>query len=305
MGVYYTGDIKAMKNAHTIRVKEELSKAGISAYGLLKAEARYLPKIIQEDEHIMAAAYGRAEAGGAILVATDRRIVFLDKKPLIVTSDEISYEVVSGVGVGRESGLFASLTLHTRMGDYTVRFVSPPAAKKFEQYLMKMRLEGAPRPDSRRTKPVNPTPDTAQLAPLPSVVDVKSAVFLENHDIGVLSTIGRTGQLHGSPVYYVYDRSLNLLYLLTKSDTTKAHNILATHNVAFTAYDEAARQMVQITGQAEIEADPAQRMTVFEQISAPKDYNGESHHPPVTKIQAGSFIVFKIIPTDMIFSEFK
>jgi general stress protein 26 len=291
-----------MNTAHQQRIKQELRAAGISGYALRKAEGRYLPQLVREDEHIMAAIYGRTDRGSAMLVATDRRVLFVDKKPFMTMSDEISYEVVGGVGISQEAGLFVSVVLHTRMGDYAVRFVNPQSAKTFEHYIGKVRLEGSPKPDTRRTDPVTARPrhDTHQRA----LIDAAATSFLESHHIGVLSTIDRTGQLHGSAMYYVYDSATTALYVLTKSDTKKAHNILATHHVAFTVYDEPKRQTAQIQAVANIEADQQTKQMVFDAISSPKQYETGESYPPVAKIKAGGYIVFRLEPTHITYSNY-
>lgn len=294
-----------MYTAHRTRVRAELSKAGITGYALRRAEGRYLPQIIHDNEHIKAAVYGRTQNGTAMLVATDHRIIYLDKKPLMAICDEISYEVIAGVGVSRESGFFASVTIYTRMGNYTVRFVNPTSARRLDNYLGKMRLEGSPQPDTRRTKPVPKTSAQASPRIALQVLDSKALDFLTTHELGILSTVDRTGQLHGAAVYYTYLHETGKLYLLTKSETTKAHNILATHQVALTIYDEPAMQTLQINGQADIESDPSLKQSVFERINVVRDYGGERHHAPVTKLTDGSFMVFAISISKSAFTSFK
>lgn len=227
-----------------------------------------------------------------MLIATDRRVLYLDKKPLMAASDEISYEVVGGVGVSQEAGMFVALTLHTRMGDYVIRYVNPNSARKFQRYIGKVRLEGSPRPDARRTKPVE---HKAQLSS--TLIEAQESAFLSSHNIGVLSTLGRNGLLRGSVVYYTYDPDAPAIHLLTKADTKKAHNILATHQAAFTIYDEAKRQTLQLQGIAEIEPDLSVKSRVFQEISSPKQYQDGVESPPVTGIDAGGYIVFRITPS--------
>lgn len=295
-----------MDKQHILRVKRELLEVGITGYALHRAEGRYLPQIIHENEHIKAAVYGRTDVGSAILVATDHRIIYLDKKPLMAICDEISYEVIAGVGIGRESGLFASVTLYTRMGNYSVRFVNPTAARRFDRFLGKVRLEGSPQPDSRRTKPIEKVKAPGSvLAPKRALMDAAVERFLDDHELAVLSTLNRTGQLHGSAVYYVRLPETANIYILTKSETSKAHNIMATHQIALTVYDEQNLQTVQLSGTAEIEADLTIKQKVFDRINVVRQYGDEQHHAPVTKLTNGSFMVFRIAPTSAVFSDFR
>lgn len=124
---------------HAQRLKHELKAAGVSRFGMHKFAVRYLPKIIDPDEHVMAVIYGRyREKDGpsfneGLLVATDRRIIFLDHKPGYTKTDEIGYNVVSGVK--KTTALFSAVSLHTRIGDYNLRFVNAQCANIFQDYI--------------------------------------------------------------------------------------------------------------------------------------------------------------------------
>ena len=122
------------------RVKQELREAGVTGYGLMKSESRYLPQIIHDDEHIMGVVYGQYDGGSAMLVATDHRVIFLDRKPLFTTMDELTYDVVSGVKLNK-SGLFIMVILHTRIADYTISHANGKCAEKFVKYIECRRLE--------------------------------------------------------------------------------------------------------------------------------------------------------------------
>lgn len=126
--------------SHAQRIKDELRGVGASFVDLLMPETRSLPFIIHTDEYIRGAVYGRTKDGVGILVATDRRIIFLDKKMLFMKFDEITYEVVSGISMGF-SGLFGTLTLHTRIGDYTLKTLNQKCATKFAEYIETSRLD--------------------------------------------------------------------------------------------------------------------------------------------------------------------
>lgn len=119
---------------HRQRVRRELKEAGLSGYAMSQPESRYLPRIIHPDEHIGGAVFGRHEFGLVMLVATDRRIVFLDKKPLFVDADEINYVAVNGVDFGHV-GIGCTVNLHTRVKDYRVRSFNARAAGQFVHYI--------------------------------------------------------------------------------------------------------------------------------------------------------------------------
>jgi hypothetical protein len=113
--------------------------AGVSTYGLLKSETRILPKLLHPDEHIEAVIYGQHQSSSAMLVATDERIIFIDKKPMAVFLDEVSYEVVSGLEFDIHL-LFASVILHTPVRNYDFRYVNLRCAEKFARHMEKHRM---------------------------------------------------------------------------------------------------------------------------------------------------------------------
>jgi len=131
----------APSDAHTARIKQELRDAGITGFGVLRFSYRYLPQIIHEGEHIEAAVYGRYREGGGLLnfsegmlVATSHRIIFLDHKPGYTTQDELGYDLVIGIRHSA-AGPFSAVTVHTRIGDFTIRFCKHGQAERFVQYV--------------------------------------------------------------------------------------------------------------------------------------------------------------------------
>lgn len=128
------------RHTHNSRVKQALILLGVSPIGLWMLESRYLPRIIHADEQLGGVVYGFYDNGTAMLVATDRRVIFLDKKPLFVNEDEITFAVVSGVKLSH-SGLGCMVTLHTRVKDYKIRSFNTRSAKKFVKFIESRCLE--------------------------------------------------------------------------------------------------------------------------------------------------------------------
>ncbi len=281
--------------AHRRRIQRELTAAGVTAYGLMKNEARYLPKLIHQDEHIEAVAYGRYTNGSAMLVATDRHVLFLDKKALVTILDELTYEVVAGVTVEMH-GPFANINLHTRLGDYSVRLVNQNCAMKFVDHIERRRLDEDVS-DSRSTKT-----DYEPSMSSPATFEEKERLFAVSHELGVLSTLDRRGNLSGSAVYYVLFGTQ--IYLITRSGSQKVHNIMAHHNIAFTIYDELKLQMLQLQGSAEVETNEDHKKRVFDAILKPRYYEAGMRMPPVSQLGGGSFIVLRITLTNIKFTDF-
>jgi PPOX class probable F420-dependent enzyme len=128
--------------------------------------------------------------------------------------------------------------------------------------------------------------------------------FLKAHELAVLSTLGRDGEVHAAVVNYLFDKD-DCFYILTKAETTKAHDMLANPQVAVTVYDAAELTTTQIQGVAEIEADLEQKTRVFEEIVQPRDYGGDVLLPPSTQLSAGGFITFRITPETIKYRNFK
>lgn len=134
------------KPTHQEIINKELAAAGVTWFGMKKFAIRYLPKIVHNDEHIMGIVYGRYrdKSGSSnwnegMLIATDLRIVFLDHKPGYTNTDELTYDVVSGITT--TTALFSAVTLHTRLGDYKIRFANTKCASIFTRYVEIRRLE--------------------------------------------------------------------------------------------------------------------------------------------------------------------
>lgn len=127
-------------NKHHARVIEELKLHGASWYGQTMMEARYLPRIIHPDEHLEGVVYGWQEVGIVMLVATDRRILFIDKKPLYARDDEISYASVRGVSHAHK--LFViTVTLHTQVDDFVVNTFNAKCVTNFVKSIERHSLE--------------------------------------------------------------------------------------------------------------------------------------------------------------------
>lgn len=137
------GQVYAMDSdpiGHGERIREELQAAGLSKQALSSMECRYLPHIIHGDEHIGGAIYGWQAGNLAILVATNRRIIFLDKKPLFINKEEVSYFVVSGV-TANHSLVGSELILHTRIKDYILHTFNKKSVQHFVDFIESHSLE--------------------------------------------------------------------------------------------------------------------------------------------------------------------
>ena len=281
--------------AHEERVRKELVAAGMSNYGLKKGETKHLPTMIHPDEHIGGVIYGRRGRESAMFVATNLRMLYLEHKPFFRINDEISYNVLSGVSFNTQ-GRFAGVTVHTRLGDYTILFVNRKCADVFVSYIEQRRLE-----EVGGTAIGSPNP--AEISATPVGIDKSAGVFLASHNLGVLSSADREGNIAGAAVYYALSDDGGI-YVATKNDTRKAQNILVHPGVALTVVDEGARQTFQLQGVAKAESDLPKARRMLETIVKPHLYRGEVDTPPITKIEAGNYVVLRITPTEVHFSDY-
>ena len=280
-----------MNRTHEQRIIEELKSVGVTGHGLAKPESKELQHILHEDEHIGGVIYGRGDhSNSAMLVATDHRVLYLDNQFLFKTTDELTYDVVSGI-TSTTAGPLTSVVLHTRIADYTLRYVNVNCAKIFIRYIESKRLEQNTDTPSLGDSEQHPLWPTNQTIP-----DKNAESFLRSHDLGVLSTVDRTGNVHGAIVHYTVDQN-NMIYILTKSDTGKGKNVYAHSQIALTIHEPGTLKTLQIQGIAAIETDQKEKERVFTRMTQPHNYLEGVKFPPVTKLQEGAYVVIKITPS--------
>lgn len=276
------------------RVLAELNAAGIVGVQAQRMEARNLYKLLHDNEHIMGAIRGRHDGDGAMFVATDKRMLLLNYKPLFSNNQEISYYVLAGVSYNPMSG-FAGVTIHTKMGNFDFKYVNKANAKHLVEYLEQKHLDKS----TFVGRPTEQTPKSDK-----SVMISKDAhVFLATHNLGVLSTINLQNEVNGAVIYYVILPDNNL-YMVTKSATKKAKSLKENPNVAFTVYDEGLRTTAQIRGTAKVEASSDKANKMLKEIIRPHLYNKAVAWPPITQIAAGAYQVICVSPTYVKFSSF-
>ncbi len=130
----------------------------------------------------------------------------------------------------------------------------------------------------------------------------KSAVeFLNNHQVGTVSTADLGGQPFSSAVYYAVKDDLTV-YFLTSHSTHKHQNIAKNNRVAFTVGFGPEYIAVELRGRAVavegLELDVAAAMMIKVQLQVPMV------RWPVERIEAlkkGGLVMYKIIPEQATF----
>lgn len=79
---------------HISQIQARLSHLGIKLSRWYQAEVRELQHILFEHEEIIAIVPGRYFAGYALLVATDQRLLLIDKRTFFLTVEDIRYDMI-------------------------------------------------------------------------------------------------------------------------------------------------------------------------------------------------------------------
>ncbi len=79
------------------KVLDQLSKVGYKSRIWQRAEVKELCNVLHEDEEILQATNGYYEGGFSLLVATDQRLLLVDRKPMFLTLDSIAYSMIQEV----------------------------------------------------------------------------------------------------------------------------------------------------------------------------------------------------------------
>lgn len=123
------------KIKHELRVIEDLRDVGFSAGQLRHLESRRMPEIVAKNEQIKAAIHGTADIKGhAVMVATDKRVIYFDHTPFLDALDEFNYFVISGISYST-NGFSWSITVHSKIGDRTLVGVKNSQARGFINYV--------------------------------------------------------------------------------------------------------------------------------------------------------------------------
>lgn len=104
------------------QVEEQLERIGCNFRFWGRPEIRELPKLLMDDEVIAAVANGRYSGGGATLVATNYRLLLIDRKPLFLTTEDIRFDMI------------AELDFNAQLLGSTMYIVTPTRELKFSSW---------------------------------------------------------------------------------------------------------------------------------------------------------------------------
>src|SRR5581483_12281921 len=93
-------------------IEAKLTKIGVKKTWFSKPEINELQHILMDGEDIIKCVQGRYTGGFALMVATEIRLLLIDKRPLYLTVEDIRYDMIAEVQVS--SRLFdATMTIFT------------------------------------------------------------------------------------------------------------------------------------------------------------------------------------------------
>ena len=97
-------------------VTAQLKRIGFNEHAWGRAEVRDLPNIILPDEEIFECVNGIYEGGFALLVATDVRVLLIDKKPLnYLTVEDLRFDMINEIDYNhRAFGAYVDITTGNR-----------------------------------------------------------------------------------------------------------------------------------------------------------------------------------------------
>jgi len=95
--MFITEELRRLAMMTINDVQAQIIRSGGYPSFWARAEIRELPNILVEGEHLMHIAMGWYNGGLALLCATDRRALLVDKKMLFLTIEDIRYDMISEV----------------------------------------------------------------------------------------------------------------------------------------------------------------------------------------------------------------
>lgn len=123
-------------------VDEQLERLGFNLHGWGQAEIKELPNILLPGEEIYELVNGIYEGGFALAVATDVRVLLIDKKPMkYLTVEDIRFDMISEIDYSHR--LFgAQIHISTGTKDLAFRSYNQPRLRKMIGHVQHCMAEG-------------------------------------------------------------------------------------------------------------------------------------------------------------------
>ena len=127
--------------------------------------------------------------------------------------------------------------------------------------------------------------------------------FLQTHPLGILATADRDGVPHAATMYFIVEPDFSVRFI-TKQQTTKHTNLRANPQAALAVFEAASQKTVQLAGPVEQIADLGELQEVFGQVLQISKTTSDGHRPPISKLDAGNYVAYRLRPTTVRMAEF-
>lgn len=127
--------------------------------------------------------------------------------------------------------------------------------------------------------------------------------FLEEHPVATLATADENAIPQASTIYFVLDDDFNF-YFITKEETQKFKNLIANKHAALAIHEVASQRTVQVTGTAVLVKEVDKFLDIFDKIVAISAGETNSDRPPVSKLFAGDYVLFRLTPSSVRLAEY-
>ena len=126
-------------NPRDLTFEERLRDLGVFTINLWTPKARAMPANLEKDEELIGVVFGRyklrhsvtsSSIGRGAVVATNRRVFLIDKKPMFMALDAIKYDEIRAVSFTKVS-ISGTVRLSMDVGDISVRTFNPKCAQIF------------------------------------------------------------------------------------------------------------------------------------------------------------------------------
>ena len=101
------------------KVQTQLVHVGLHSSFVAQAELDELPNILMENENIEHVVVGRYSGGFALLVATNLRLLLVDKKLMFLNVEDVRYDMIAELDYGHQ---LIGATLHVRSFSKDLKF---------------------------------------------------------------------------------------------------------------------------------------------------------------------------------------
>jgi len=128
--------------------------------------------------------------------------------------------------------------------------------------------------------------------------------FLQEHPLGTLATINKTGTPELAAIYFFTENDFSCFFV-TKVETRKFKNSLEQPMATLLSFDEDTIASIEIQGQVEIITDTADITRIIQKFQELALLRKRGYWiPPVSQLDAGQYVVCKLVPQHILFNTY-